>query len=560
MLKRTIHALPLIFATTAAAQTPCDGKIVSGVTIVRSSRTVVDKMRAPKWSRPILAPLLVGIPTRERAIRPFLQLSEGKPCTEIRRAESERLLRLQPYLADAAVRVIDESDGQVRIDVETIDDIRPIIGLGLRGSVPNFIELGNNNIAGEGYLASASWRDGRVFRDGFALRLTDYHAFNRPYLFKLQLDRQPLGSFVQTSLAQPFYTDLQASAAYTGYLRDNGYQSFIRPEGDPISIETVRERFDLGAAFRLNIAGSARLLLGALGSVERRRTNSKPVIITDSGFVQTSDKSLVDRYTVSNATRVGVVVGIRNVSFVKAKGFDALEGVQDVGRGAQLATTIGSTLSGTYSGPFATADMYAGIGGASSFLGLRTQVETRRNDQGWSNIVGSGRLAWYSRPNDRQTRLWSLEYVGALRHDVPYQLTVDDPESGIRGYAGSRLAGAQRLILRAERRFVMPGVSRYLGWGLAGFADAAHMWKGDVPFGASGTRGSVGLSVLGAVPRESRSLARLDFAFPFVPDKGARDFAVRFTYSIAGRSFWREPSQISRARVSASASDIFTWP
>jgi hypothetical protein len=195
-----------------------------------------------------------------------------------------------------------------------------------------------------------------------------------------------------------------------------------------------------------------------------------------------------------------------------------------------------------------------------SFLGMRTQVETRRTNARWANVVGSGRMAWYSRPNDRQTRLWSLEYVGAWRHDVPYQLTVEDPQSGIRGYAGSRLAGAQRLILRAERRRVMPGISRYLGWGVAGFADVAQMWKGDVPFGASGTRGSVGVSVLAAVPRESRSLARLDFAFPFVPDKQAKDYAIRFTYTVAGRSFWREPFQIARARVATAASDIFTWP
>ncbi|WP_434479332.1 hypothetical protein [Gemmatimonas sp.] len=334
----------------------------------------------------------------------------------------------------------------------------------------------------------------------------------------------------------------------------------MRPSGDALSLNTIRERADAGLAVRLGAGGPARFLVGVLGSVERRRQPNDPVIITDSGLATTTDSTLRGRYRTTNATRIGLVAGVRAVSFVKAKGFDALEGVQDIGRGMQLATTVGSTISGSVRGPFITADFYTGVGAERSFLGLRTQVEARRDNARWANIVSSGRLAWYSRPSARQTRLWSLEYVGAGRHDIPYQLTIDDPQSGIRGYAGSRVVGARRMLLRAERRVVLPGISRYLGWGEAGFADAAQMWKGTVPYGTNGTRGSVGLSLLAAVPRESRSMARVDFAFPFVPDDNAKDFSVRFTYTVAGRSFWREPWQLARARLGAVASDIFTWP
>ncbi len=555
-----LHVSLLLGAAPLAAQTPCDGKTVSRVEIVRSTRTIVDKMRAPGWSRPILQPLLVGVPTRESAIRPFLQLAVGKSCSEIRRAESERLLRLQPYLADATVRVVDETDGSVRVEVETIDDQRPIIGVGLRESSLSYLELGNSNISGSGHLAAVGWRDGRAFRDGIGGRYTDYHVLGRPVRANVAYARFPLGSFALASLSEPFFTDLQRTASYAGYLRDDGYQRFVRPSGDALSLNTIRERADAGIAWRLGSGGSARYLLGVLGSVERRRQPSAPVIFADSGLVATNDSTLRGRYRTTDATRLGVVAGVRAVTFVKVKGFDALEGVQDIGRGMQFAATIGSSISGSVRGPFVSADFYTGVGAERSFLGLRTQVETRRDAGRWANIVGSGRLAWYSRPSAKQTRLWSLEYVGAGRHDVPYQLTMDDPQSGIRGYAGSRVVGARRLLLRAERRVVMPGISRYLGWGVAGFADAAQMWKGTVPYGRNGTRGSVGLSLLAAVPRESRSLARVDFAFPFVPDDNAKDFSVRFTYTVAGRSFWREPWQLARARLGAVASDIFTWP
>jgi len=361
-------------------------------------------------------------------------------------------------------------------------------------------------------------------------------------------------------LARPFYTDLQHSAAYVGYLRDDGYVRFLRPRAEALSLSTVRERADMGAAFRLGIYGSTKVLLGALASFERRTTATRPVIISDSGFVATTDTTLRNRYRTTDATRLGIVTGVRALTFVKVQGFDALEGYQDIGRGMQLATTVGSTVSDTQKGPFVTGDIYAGAGGVQSFVGLRTQIESRRNDGRWSNLVWSGRLAWYSRPNDRQTRLWSLEYVGAWRQDVPYQLSIDDPQGGIRGYNGSRLAGGQLLVLRAERRRVMPGMSTYLVWGIAAFGDAAQMFKGDVPFGATVTRASVGLGILAAVLRESRSIARVDFAYPVVPDKNAKHLAIRFTYSLIGRSFWRETGQIARARVGTPASDIFAWP
>lgn len=166
-------------ATTATAQgapsvtartTPCDGRTASRVEIRRSARTVMGKARAPGWARTVLQPLLLGTPTRASAIAPFLQLRDGGPCTERRRSESERLLRQLPYLADATVSVFDETDGTVRIEVETIDDLRPVIGVGLRQSHLDDVELGNSNIGGSGQLAALRWRDGGAFRDGFGLR------------------------------------------------------------------------------------------------------------------------------------------------------------------------------------------------------------------------------------------------------------------------------------------------------------------------------------------------------------------------------------------------------
>ena len=555
-------------AATASAQDapstpsigPCDGRRVSRVDIRRSARTVMEKARAPGWARTVLQPLLLGTPTRASAIAPFLQLRDGGPCTERSRSESERLLRQLPYIADATVSVFDEADGTVRIEVETIDDLRPIIGAGLRQSRLNDLELGNSNIGGSGQLAALRWREGRAFRDGFGLRYADYTLLNGPNLAIVNVGVTPLGSFAQYSLGRPFYTDLQHAAGYAGYVKDDGYTSFTRTDGDALSIRSSRERADAGIAFRLNTIGRVSWLVGALTSFESRGAGDRVVRITDSGFVDTTAAALSGRYQSRKSTRAGLVLGVRALTFAKARAFDGLESVQDIGRGLQLSTTLGKGVTGDDRRNFATVDFYTGMGGAESFVGLRVQAEARQRAGGWGDGVASGRLAWYSHPSARQTRMVSLEYAGSSSDSVPYQLSIADAQTGVRGYTGSRLSGGRRMILRIERRLIMPGISRYLGWGVGAFADAGQMWAAKVPFGETGLRTSAGISVLAAVPRASRSAARVDVAYPLARDKHAKGFDIRVTYRITGRAFWREPAQLTRARLGSPTTDIFSWP
>ncbi|MBX9857307.1 MAG: hypothetical protein K2Y26_17385, partial [Gemmatimonadaceae bacterium] len=142
---------------------------------------MLDRARVPGVVRRAVAPLLIGTPSRSNSITPWLLLREGQECTEWRRAESERLLRTLPYLADATVSVVEEGNG-VAIVVETVDDLRPIIGLGVRGTAVTSAEFGSTSIDGSGQLASVRWQEGRAYRDGLGLRYTHYHALGGPNL------------------------------------------------------------------------------------------------------------------------------------------------------------------------------------------------------------------------------------------------------------------------------------------------------------------------------------------------------------------------------------------
>ena len=146
-------------------------------------------------------------------------------------------------------------------------------------------------------------------------------------------------------MGRPFYTDLQTAAGYIGYVKEDGYLSFLREEGDALSIKSARERADAGVAFRLNTIGKTRFLIGALTSIERRSAGDAIVIISDTGLIDTTDTALEGRFQAQKSIRAGLVVGLRALSFIKATNFDGLEGAQDIGRGLQLSTVVGKGIS-----------------------------------------------------------------------------------------------------------------------------------------------------------------------------------------------------------------------
>lgn len=550
-------ALMLLVPRDAAAQF-CDGKTISRVEVVRSERHVLDRARVPGVVRAAMRPLLAGEPSRSNSISPWLLLREGAPCTEERRRESERLLRTLPYIADASISVVDEGSS-VAVVVETVDDVRPIIGLGIRGTGVSSAELGSTSLDGTGQLASVRWQDGRAYRDGFGLRYTHYHPFGGPNLAHVAIDRTPLGSNTMLALSRPFASSLQNMAAFAGYTRDEDYATFTRDGDDPLSIASKHERMDVGFATRVTATSRETWLLGAVAGWERRTFGQEAVHLSDSGSVSVISEELENRFADDDAVRVGIVGGLRALSFVKARAFDGLEATQDVARGVQMLVTVGRRMSGDEVGPFIRGDVFAGVGTAESYLGLQLRADARRVDNDFRESVLSGRLAWYARPSERQTRVWAAEYAGASTARLPYQLGLHE-ETGVRGYRGARIAGGRRLVLRTERRFLMPAVGDHLAWGIAGFADGGQLWAGGVPFGANAFRAGAGVAVLAAVPRTSRSVAKLEVAYPLVPDKHARGLDVRLSYRLATRLFWREPDGIARARTAVPTTDIFVWP
>jgi len=556
-----------LFCHTASAQSStrtnssCTGEIVSAIVITPRDPSFLSVPR--RLRRIARAVGLLHTTSKADVIDRFLLLEVGERCTERQRAESERILRLQPFLAEATVRAVPDGAGGVRIEVETVDEIPTVFGMRFHGWLPSTLRFGNGNVGGQGLYVAASVKRGFAYRTGVGVKGTAYQVLGRPYTLALVAERAPLGSTLTLAFGHAFFTDLQRTAWHVGYGDVNRYVSFLPQEGDALSLGIRRRFWDVGAVRRLGL-GRRIAFAGALLTHEEVVPEERVVIVSDSGLVQDTSGALGEPAPAYRNLRLNAVIGVRALSFMPVRGFDALRGVQDVATGVQLGTLVGwgvPRLGASDEDIFVSADFYAGLGSAASFAAVRMEGEARkdRRTDRWDSMIGSGRLAWYVKPAVDHLLIGSVELGGGWRMRVPFQLTLGDRRGGVRGYHDSRLAGAVRGVARVEERWSIGDLTKHGALGLATFVDAGRVWAGDAPFGVdSKTMVGMGVGLLAAFPPQSGRLWRVDLAFPVSPDRHARwELWLSSSWT---RGFWREPADVARGRAGAAPSTIFTWP
>jgi hypothetical protein len=171
-------ALLVAGAPLLAQEQACNGLPVAAVE-VRPERPV---FRGPlAWWRAAARSLgLHHETTSAGLIRRFVTLDPGRPCTEFRRAETERILRAQPYIADAEVATLRTGDS-VLVRVRTVDEVPVVAGARLRGAQPQALNLGTMNLFGAGLHVEGRWEHGRALRDGWGGKLAHRQLLGRPY-------------------------------------------------------------------------------------------------------------------------------------------------------------------------------------------------------------------------------------------------------------------------------------------------------------------------------------------------------------------------------------------
>jgi hypothetical protein len=547
------------------AVTGCSGQPISDIVVI-TQPPFADRLPARlEWVRHTVRRLHAN--TRDDVVRRFMVLKVGEPCNQIARAESERMLRAQPYLVDARIRAYDDEQGGVRLEVETRDDVSLLFSPMIVAVSPYLraLQIGEGNIGGRAQRGLVRWRDNGLFRDTYGVEYTNFLFGAARNELRLRAEQNDFGHYADLLAIRPYYTDLQRAAwvAGLGVLREPTW--LTRAVGDGFAVMMDREFAQLGGLVRFGPVGRLKLL-GASLTREVERTDPGLVRFTRQGFVPDTTGTTLSQLRPQNVVRANALLGLRNIRFVRVQGFDALTGAQDVRVGAQFGLVAGHSLpiaANLDRDRFLSSNLYVGAGTEKWFLGAQGITEARygMTDRKWSNMVASGRAAWYFRPAVRQTTVMQAEWSAARDMHLPIQLTLADHLGGILGHWRSQDAGASRVVFRGEQRLVIPTRLNVADLGFAGFAEAGRLFSDpSVPFSVTTPwRGAVGLSVLAALPPRSRRMWRVDFAMPVGTDPN-RQFQIRFSGNDRSRVFWQEPWDIERARERTAPSSLFTWP
>jgi len=543
-------------------QAACEGLVVRRVQV--ESRRPEFRGALAWWRKAARAVGLHNERTADGVVRRFVTLNPGQPCTAFRLSETERILRAQPFIADAVVTTQPFGDS-VDVHVSTIDEVPVVAALRLRGVSPQAASFGTMNLFGTGTHVEGRWENGRALRTGFGGRVAHPQLLGRPYALALEGMRRPLGEYWAVSLSHPFFTDLQRVAWHTGYWVSKDYSPLRTPD-DRLLVQPVdRAMWHAGGVVRIGPPRKLGLVGGMILGDDLATRSNIGVIDSTGRLALATDTAGIQVYPTLHQTHVAGVVGLRALRFARVRGLDALEAEQDVATGAQVGAILGvrPSLENTFDNSFAAVDFYMAGRTQRQFAALRLEAQSRfdldRSD--WEHLVASGRAAWYVQPRPRWVSELSLEGGGVWRSLLPFQIELGDRRSGVRGYAGSHEPGAQRLVARIEQRL---DLARYQGTraaiGGAGFVDAGRVWSGDAPFGVTTpVRGSAGVALLAAVPARSRRTLRAEVALPFDRTRGAGP-ELRFVVSQPTLGFWSEPPRIRWARLSAVPEQIFSWP
>ena len=500
--------------------------------------------------------------TRQAVIRRFVTLEVGEPCTQFRLAETERLLRAQPFLASAHVRTVADAAGGLRVEVETVDEVPVVLDARLRRGQPAAFTVGNENIFGLGVHTEARFERGFAYRNGFGGRLTHYHALGRPYMLWLDGQRDPIGGRWGAGFGHPFLTDLQKLAWHAGFQSSERFGALTSGGESFIALGVEREAWDVGGVVRFGPPGQL-WLLGGVVTGERTTPANAPVLVTRDGIMPTTQVPGPLPYAARHSRRLNLVTGLRAFSFVQAEGLDALTATQDLARGVQIGLIAGQSLPSLGDDDvFFAGNVFAGLGRPRSYFGLQVDGEGRYDNstRRWDGVIGSGRAAWYLKPAVAWTTITSVEAAGGWSVRVPFHLRLDDRQGGIRADIDNRYLGTRRVVARVEQRWAAGSITRRADFGLAGFVEMGRLWRGDAPFGQDiPQQTALGISLLAAPPPGAQRLMRLDIAYP-ISGPANRTLELRFSIADWTRAFWREPGEVMRARAGAVLEDIFSWP
>lgn len=587
---RNFHPLGillLLFLATSSswAQKPCATGPISFIFIDNHSMfDASDSSLDRRFNWVYRAANTLHARTRKHVIERELMFGRGDCYDPSLLAETERLLRSYDFLSQVDVFGIPQPDGSYHVVVDTRDqwstqmDLRVALdpGLGIEG-----FRLRESNLAGTGQELGFFYIDRDVTRD-YGIAYGTRQLAGTRWDMNAAVGRTRAGTFFNQVVAYPFVGEVGRYAARTSFSRDDQFFDYIaldstRAFSHHLLLPLREKQFDVAVGTRFGGRANLTVVGGILSYQEVTYPGAIAVAQGDDFDARMPIDSalatlLRHQQEQLGSIRLGMVLGQRNVSWVKKRGFDSMRGQQDVPLGADVALVFGRSLPSLERNNdlVATLKIYTALDAATALLAGRLRLDVRRDFEApvpqseWQDFYAEAELLNYWKPSrlPRHTFLLRSTGAGAWNTRTPFQLTLGG-DRNLRGYRYDRFPGGRRLLFNAEDRV-------YFGWPLHDvldiggtlFVDAGRMWPGDVPFGHdSGWRGSAGAGLRGAFPAGSRANFRIDFATPL--DGAFRLNRFRMILSaieLLGLGAAERPdTQLLRSRNEGAAGDLFRF-
>jgi hypothetical protein len=238
---------------------PCVGQLIEQIVIYAEAPSVASLRRVP-----IVAKIAqtMHVTTQPDVIDRFLLFRPGERCSELRRAESERILRAQPFISDADVFMVANENGTVDAEIRTSDEASIVLGGNVRARAPQVSSflLGNANLGGQGIYASGAWRTGDGFRDNWGGRLIDNQFLGQSLVAGVEGERSSVGGRWRAQAGRPFFTDLQRVAWRARVGASSGLMQLRSPDGMRPSVAISQRYFDVGGIARVGVPGRLGLI------------------------------------------------------------------------------------------------------------------------------------------------------------------------------------------------------------------------------------------------------------------------------------------------------------
>lgn len=571
---------------TASGQQTCpDGRItrifVDNHSIFDLDRTQVESL---EWAYRLANKL--HIRTRESFIRREVVFEAGDCYQPFLMADSERVLRRLPFIADADVYGVRQEDGNWHAVVDTRDEWSTRVEVSAEfedGFELRNVSLSEQNFLGYGaQVGIFSNRNDASQSFGGEVALNQVGGTRAD--IRLAGGETQVGRFYTGDVAYPFIGEISRTAWRAFFSSREDY--FDYSTGTPAQpghiLSPVREEtWELTFGHRFGEPGNLTLVGGGISREEADVLNLpdglRRVEGNDFGNLLPAPPEAQARVAgqtfFSSGTRVNLLFGQRNIRFVQRVGLDALQGVTDVEVGSDVALTLSRTVAGVTPG-VAPEDLgvrfrfYAAKASTELISVLSAGVDARQiffdatsTRTGWRDLLAEldGLLYWQPRALPNHTLVLRAAGAGGWTVDRPFQLTLGGP-TGVRGYRQEAFPGGRRIVFNLEDRV-------YLGWpvpdlldlGFTAFADAGAMWAGDVPYGRDwGWHGSVGFGLRLGFPAGSRGVARIDLAWPVGADGIASGPVLRIALAdLLGLAGGLEDGQMRRSRLLGVGPDRF---